>query len=247
MPITGSLGVLLLQAASDVIGARQATAGGGLLVTLAIVAIVIVALFLVALLLLLIPTVRSLRRASEKMEAVLGRLSRDMDPIVRHATSIADNADYISTAVRADVGQLTLTVRRANDKVNEALDASERRVRELGALLRVFQDEVEHTVVSGTSMLRGVRAGAEALRVGAEDFLEGLDDVDEEADDFVDEPGEFLESGTILDSDDEVDEEIEDTLVEGEETDDGYDWARDGGERGDDHEERPRIRRRPAR
>jgi uncharacterized protein YoxC len=238
---------LLLQAASESIGASQATAGGGLLETLAVVAIAIIALLLIALLLLLIPTVRSLRRATEKMEDVLGRVSREMDPVVRHATNIADNADYISTAVRADVGQLSLTVRRANDAVNGVLDDSERRVKELGALLRVFQNEVEQTLVSATSILRGVRAGAEALRDGADDFLDELDDDEEESDDLMDEPDEFLESGTILDLDDEANQEIEDTLVEGEEMEDGYDWKRDGGDGGDDLEERPRIRRRPAR
>jgi uncharacterized protein YoxC len=255
MPVSGSVGALLLQAASDSTGARHAAAGGGLLETLAIVAFVIVALLLIALLVLLIPAVRSLRRTSEKVEALLGRLSGDLDPIVRHATNIADNADYISTAVRADVGQVSLTVRRANDRLNEALGASERRVRELGALLRVFQDEVEHTFVSGTSVVRGIRAGADALRDGTDDFLDRLDDFDDEPDDFVDEPGEFMEGGTILDSDDEfdddivddIDDEIEDTLEEGEERDTGYDWARDGRDRGDGPEEKPRIRRRPAR
>ena len=246
---------MLLQAAgSD--AARQATAGGGLLEVLAIIAIAIVALLLIALLVMLIPAVRAFRKASEKMEAVIDRISGEVDPIIGHAKSIADNADYISTAVRANVDDVSLTVRRANDRLNEALDASERRVRELGALLRVFQDEVEHTFVSGTSALRGMRAGAGALRDGTLDLLDELDDledepiedepIEDEPEEYVDEPGEFPESGTILDSD-EIDDEIEDTLEEGEEMDDGYDWARDGRDGGDDLEERPRIRRRPAR
>lgn len=253
MPITGSVGASLLQAASDVMGTRQAAAGSGLLETLAVVAIVIVAIFLIALLLLLIPAVRSLRRTSEKAEALLSRISGDLDPVIRHATSVADNADYISTAVRADMGQVTLTVRRVNDRLNEALDASERRVRELGALLRVFQDEVEHTLVSGTSIARGIRAGADALRSGADDFLDDLSELEdegdegEEPDELLDEPGEFTQRGTILDSNGDIREDIEDTLEEGEDRDNGYDWARDGGVGGDGHEERPRIRRRPAR
>ena len=240
----GSVGTLLLQAASGADAARQAN--GGWLEVLAIVAIVMIALILIALLVVLIPTVRSLRRASEKMESVIDRISGDLDPIVRHATTIADNADYISTAVRADVRDVSLTVRRANGRLNDAIDATERRVMELGALLRLFQDEVEHTLVSGTSMLRGVRAGADALRDGAIDLLDDLDELEDEQDDFIDEPDDFPESGTILDSD-EIDDGIEDTLEEGEETDDGYDWARDGRDGGDESEARPRIRRRPAR
>ena len=247
MPVTGSVGTFLLQATSESIGARQAATGGGLLETLAIVAIAIVALLLIALLVVLIPAVRSLRRTSEKMEALLGRLSGDLDPIVGHATRIADNADYISTAVRADIGQLSQTARRANDRLNEALDVSERRVRELAALLRVFQDEVEHAFVSGTSLIRGFRVGADVMREGTGDLFDDLDDLEEDPEDFPDEPGEPLGSGTILDSDADIDDEIEDTLEAGEETDDGYDWPRDGGGRGDGFDERPRIRRRPAR
>jgi uncharacterized protein YoxC len=251
MPVTGSVGALLLQAAG-VGAAQQAVSGDRTLEIVAIVAVVMIALILIALLVALIPAVRSVRKVSEKLEAMLDRASADLDPIAGHAKKIADNVDYISTTVRADVGDVSLTVKRANARVNEALDASERRVKELGALLRLFQDEVEHTLVSGTSVLRGFRAGADALRDGTIGFLDGeLDELEDEADDFdelIDEPDDFPESGTILDSDeiDEIDEDIEDILEEGEESDDGYDWARDGGDGRDDREERPRIRRRPA-
>lgn len=202
-----------------------ATDGIGLLGVLAIVALVVVALLLIALLVLLLPAIRSFRRASEKSEALLDRLTGDLAPIIRHATSIADNADYISTAVRSNVGEVSRTVRNANERLDEALLASERRIRELGALLRIVQDEVEHTVVSTTSIVRGIRASADALR---------------------DRPFDFLETGTLPDSDDE----IEETLEEAEETDYGHDWARNRGEgdgQGNGYEERPRIRRRPGR
>jgi hypothetical protein len=148
--------------------------------------------------------------------------------------------------VRADVGDVSGTLRRANDRLNVALDATERRVQELGALLRLFQVEVEQTLVSGTSLLRGFRAGADSLRYDTIDLLDELDELEDEPEDFIDEPGDLPASGTILDSD-EIDDEIEDTLEDAEETDDGYEWARDGGDGGDDAAERPRIRRRPAR
>ena len=242
----GPVGALLLQAASGADAARQATAGGGLVEVIAIIAIAVIGLVLIALLAVLVPAVLGLRKVAEKMEAMLDRVSGGLDPIMGHAKSIADNADYISTAVRADVGDVSGTLRRANDRLEMALDATERRVRELGALLRLFQDEVEQTLVSGTSLLRGFRAGADSLRYDAIDVLDELDDIEDEPEDFIDEPGDFPAGGTILDSD-EIDDEIEDTLEDAEETDDGYEWARDGGDGGDDVAARPRIRRRPAR
>ncbi len=242
----GSVGSFLLQAASGADAGRQATAGGGSLEAVAIIAIAVIGLVLVALLAVLIVTVLELRRAAAKIEAIVGRVSGQLDPVMGHARSIADNADYISTVVRGDVGKVSGTLTRANDSLNTALDATDRRIRELAALLRIFQDEVEQTLVSGASMLRGVRVGAYTLRDDAIDLLDDLDDLEDEPDDFIDEPDELATSGTILDSD-ELDDEVDDTLEEVEETEDGYEWARDGGNGGDDSEERPRIRRRPPR
>lgn len=246
MRVIGSAGELLLQAASGTDAARQATAGGGSVEAIAIIAIAVIGLVLIALLAVLIVTALGLRRAATKLEAMMDRVSKGLDPIMGHARSIADNADYISTAVRADVGDVSGTVKRANDRLNVALDATDRRVRELGALLRIFQDEVEQTLISGTSLLRGFRAGADTLRYDAIDLLDDMDDIEDEPEDFIDEIDDLATGGTILDSD-EVDEEVEDTLEEAEETEDGYEWARDGGDGGDTSAERPRIRRRPPR
>ncbi|HET7623570.1 MAG TPA: hypothetical protein VFK39_16820 [Gemmatimonadaceae bacterium] len=246
MQVMGSVGALLLQAASGADAARQATAGGGSLETIAVIAIAVIGLVLIALLAVLIVTVLELRRAAVKIEAMVDRVSGKLDPVIGHAGNIASNADYISTVVRGDVGKVSDTLTRANERLNVALDATERRAKELAALLRIFQDEVEQTLVSGTSMLRGFRVGAYSLRDDALDLLDELDDLEDEPDDFIDEPDDLVASGTILDSD-EIDDEVDDTLEEAEETDDGYEWARDGGDGGDASAQRPRIRRRPPR
>lgn len=246
MRVMGSVGALLLQATSGADAARQATAGGGSVEVIAIIAIAVIGLVLIALLAVLIVTALGLRRAAAKMEAMMDRVSGKLDPIIGHATTIADNADYISTAVRGEVGKVSGTLTRANDRANAALDVTERRVKELGVLLRIFQDEVEQTLISGTSLLRGFRAGAETLRHDATDLLDDLDDLEDDPDDFIDEPDDLVTRGTILDAD-EIDDEVEDTFAEAEEVQDGYDWARDGGDGGDASAERPRIRRRPPR
>jgi hypothetical protein len=211
----------------------------------AIIAIAVIGLVLIALLAVLIPAVLGLRRTAVKMETLMDRVSGELDPILGHAKRVADNAEHISTVVRADVGEVSGTLRRANDRLNLALDATERRVRELGALLRLFQDEVEHTFVSGSSMLRGFRAGADSLRYDAMDLLDELDELEDEDDeDLVEDFDDLQESGAIVDAQ-EVDDEIEDTLEDREETDDGYEWARDGGDGRGGPAARPRIRHRP--
>lgn len=241
----GPVGALLLQSATNADAARQATASGGTVEVIAIIAIAVIGLVLIALLGVLIPAVLGLRKTAAKLETLMDRVSGELDPIMGHARRVADNAEHISSVVRADVGDVSRTLRRANDRLNLALDSAERRVKELGALVRIFQDEVEHTLVSGTSMLRGFRAGADALRYDALDLLDELDELDEEdEEDFVDDADDVPPSGARLDPD-EIDDEIDDSLEDGEETDDGYEWARDGGDGGDATAARPRIRRRP--
>jgi uncharacterized protein YoxC len=242
----GPAGAFLLQSAASADAARQAS--GGLVEVVAIIAIAVIGLVLIALLAVLIPAVLGLRKTAVKMETLMDRISGELDPILGHAKRVADNAEHISTVVRADVGEVSGTLRRANDGLNLALDATERRVRELGALLRLFQDEVEHTFVSGSSMLRGFRAGADSLRYDAMDLLDELDELDELEDeddeDLVEDFDDLQESGAIVDAQ-EVDDEIEDTLEDREETDDGYEWARDGGDGRGGPAARPRIRHRP--
>lgn len=243
----GPVGALLLQSATNADAARQATASGGAVEVVAMIAIAVIGLVLIALLGALIPAVLGLRKTAMKLETLMDRVSGELDPILGHARRVADNAEHISQVVRADVGDVSGTLRRANERLNLALDSAERRVKELGALVRIFQDEVEDTLVSGTSMLRGFRAGADALRYDALDLLDELDELEEEdeaEEELVDDADDIRPGGAKLDPD-EIDDEIEDSLEDGEETDDGYEWARDGGDGGDAGAARPRIRRRP--
>ncbi|HEU4586434.1 MAG TPA: hypothetical protein VFR95_11835 [Gemmatimonadaceae bacterium] len=245
MPVMGLVGALLLQSAAGADAARQATASGGLVEVVAIIAIAVIGLVLIALLAVLIPAVLGLRKTAVKLERLMDRVSGELDPIFGHARRVAENAEHISTVVRADVGKVSGTLSRANERLELALDATERRVKELGALLRLFQDEVERTFVSGTSVLRGFRAGADSLRYDAMELLDELDELEDEDDeDLVDDFDDLPESGTMVDAD-AIDDEIDDTLEDVEETDDGYEWAGDGGDGRDVPAPRPRIRHRP--
>jgi len=237
MTLIAQMGALLLQGvttAAETTVVRPVAAGPAWYTTLnQIIGAASVIVFLV-LMVILIPAVVKFRKTASKFEAVLDHIEKSIDPVTRHASSIADNIDYITTSVRADVQAIRKTLLVANDGIREVLESSERRLHELGAVLRVVQEEAEHAFVSTASTIAGVRAGAAAFREdGArladadvadddetleDDALDDFDDIDVEAldDDFDDD----LDGGA-----DEInsDSDLDSAVDAAEDMTDGYD------------------------
>jgi len=116
----------------------------------------------IALLLLaafLIPAAWNFRKSYQKASDMLDRIYGDINPIMRHASTIADNANYISTSIRVDIQQVRQTIAMANQKLVESVELAEDRIKELNALLAVVQEEAEGAFVSTASAIRGVRTG----------------------------------------------------------------------------------------
>ena len=158
-------------------------------------------LFFLALMILLLPAVFKLRRTAAKLDAVLDHIERSIDPITKHASRIADNIDYISTSIRADVQAIRKTLLVANEGIRDVIDSSERRLHELGAVLRVVQEEAEQAFVSTASTVRGVRAGAASLRdEGARLASEDADDDDDELEALDDDDFDEYDDDSDLDS-----------------------------------------------
>ena len=107
----------------------------------------------------LVPAAWNFRKSYAKVSDMLDRIYGDINPIMRHAHTIADNVDYISTSVRVDVQQVSQTIATANQKLVASVEAAEDRIKELNALLAVVQEEAEGAFVSTASTLRGVRTG----------------------------------------------------------------------------------------
>ena len=142
------------------------------------IASMIIAIALIAIAIPLIPAAWNSRKFYKKVNDVVERIRDDVNPIVRHASAVADNVDYISTSIRADVQLLNQTVASANQRVNRAAAMAEQRVNELNALLQVVQEEAEGLFIETASTVRGVRVGAETFRRFQEDGEPGLlDDV----------------------------------------------------------------------
>ena len=80
-----------------------------------------VIVFLV-LMVILIPAVVKFRKTATKFEAVLDHIERSIDPVTQHASNIADNIDYITTSIRADVQAIRKTLLVANDGIRDVVD-----------------------------------------------------------------------------------------------------------------------------
>jgi hypothetical protein len=67
--------------------------------------------------------------------------------------------DYITTSIRVDVQQVSQTVAAVNQRLQEAIESAEDRMKQLNALLDVVQEEAESAFVTTASTIRGVKTG----------------------------------------------------------------------------------------
>jgi uncharacterized protein YoxC len=154
----------LQQAVVDTPVVKLVAAERGWFDTVTGVASGIMTLTLLALTIALAPAAWNFRKSRKKINDVLDRVYGDINPIVRHLSTIADNVDYITTSVRVDVQQVNQTIAAANQRLNHAVALAEQRLNEFNALIQVVQQEAEDTFVSTASTVRGVREGAATFR-----------------------------------------------------------------------------------
>ncbi len=123
----------------------------------------VVNILLVVVVLALFPLLLVVMKLIRRLTSLLEQVQGEIRPISLHAAAIADNVNYVSTAVRADVQRVSQTITAANRRVNEAIEVAEDRVRELHAVLDVVQDEAQETLIAAVATMRGVREGAAAF------------------------------------------------------------------------------------
>jgi hypothetical protein len=117
----------------------------------------------------LVPAAWNFRKSYAKVSDLLDRVYGDINPLMRHASAIADNVNYITTSVRTDVQQVNATIAAANQRLQQAMALTEQRLGEFNALLEVVQEEAETMFIATASTVRGVRTGAAALHTENED------------------------------------------------------------------------------
>jgi uncharacterized protein YoxC len=138
----------------------QSAAQRGVLDTIAALASVATTLSLMVLALAAVHVLWNYRKTYAKVNSLVDRVHGDLTPLIRHANTIADNVNFLTTSIRSDIQKVNNTIDSANERVERALSVAERRLNEFNALLAVVQAEAEGVFVSTASTVRGVRRGA---------------------------------------------------------------------------------------
>jgi uncharacterized protein YoxC len=166
---------LLVQAAQlpDTVLMRQVGQERGWFEKVTAVASGLMTIALLVLAVALVPAAWNFRKSYAKVSDLLDRVYGDINPLMRHASAVADNVNYITTSIRTDVQQVNATIAAANQRLQQAVALTEQRLSEFNALLEVVQEEAETMFIATASTVRGVRTGAAALHTEDED---GYDD-----------------------------------------------------------------------
>ena len=207
-------GAWLLQAAAtlpDTIVTKQVETDPGAFSKLTSIASGLMTISILVLTVALVPAAWNFRKSYKKINELLDRVYGDINPLVRHASVIADNVDYITTSIRVDIQQVSRTIATANERLLEVVKVTEQRLGDFNALLGVVQEEAEDVFVSTAATMRGIRRGASTFgETGAPPARSRLtDSLDGELEDALDDDLEDTLDDTL---DDVVDDVIDDVV-----------------------------------
>ena len=122
----------LLQAAArtvhDTIYVATATASQTWFQKVTGVASGVMTLTLMILAVALVPAAWNFRKTYKKSSEIIERIQSDVGPLVKHAHAIADNLNYISTAIRSDVGMIQDTLKSGTARLERGLMGTEQRI-----------------------------------------------------------------------------------------------------------------------
>jgi hypothetical protein len=128
------------------------------------IATVVIALALIVAVFILLLIALQVRRLIRRADPLLDRAKSYVDPVMGNVREVSENVNYMSSAIRADVQQLTQLVDTSRRRLNRAADTAEQRIREFNALLGVMQEEAEQLFIDTAATIRGVQAGTESFR-----------------------------------------------------------------------------------
>src|SRR6266540_4287642 len=120
---TGSAWLMqVAQALPDTIITKQVEVEPSIFQKVASVASGLMSIALLVLTVALVPAAWNFRKSYAKISDMMDRIYGDINPIMRHASTIADNVNYISTSVRVDVQKVSQTVASANQRLMSSVD-----------------------------------------------------------------------------------------------------------------------------
>ncbi len=135
----------------------------GFLITAEAVSTIVLTIALLAVLVVLVLLLLQARRVASSLGEMARHLEAEAGPVMDRARSVAENVDFIATAVRTDIQKVSDSVSRLNDRLVQASNQMEERVQDFNALVEVLQDEAEGIALDAAAAVRGVRAGSRTL------------------------------------------------------------------------------------
>lgn len=132
------------------------------------VALVIVAL---AALGIAIGALLGVRKLSATVDRALTQVNPRLDPLLRSASRIAEDAEDIASSVKGRVTDVLDTIDDLNDRLKAGAQAVEDRVKKFGVVVNVVQSEAEDLLLDAAATAHGVHTAAEVLREGKRERL----------------------------------------------------------------------------
>ena len=136
------------------------------LATAEAISTIVLTLGVLGVLVAVISVLGQLKKLTRSVGEVTNRLEKDAGPVLERAKSVAENVDFITTAVRTDVQKVNESVAQLNDRLKQASERMEERIQDFTALVEVLQSEAEELALDTAAAVRGVRAGTKALAEG---------------------------------------------------------------------------------
>ena len=164
------------------------------LATAQIVVAVSVALIALSVLAVALGVLFAIRKAIKTFDRAVEQINPRIDPLLRSASRIGEDAEHVARDVKERVGDVLSTIDDLNDRLKSGAQAVEDRVKKFSAVVEVVQSEAEELLLDAASTARGVHTAAEVmrsdrrarLRRGDEEDLEEDVEEEEEEDLFTD-------------------------------------------------------------
>lgn len=124
----------------------------------------IIALIALAVGVVFVMLLRRLMTFMGTLDRVVQSLDRDVRPMIDSVKTMVNDSTRVVGKVRAEVESIAETTHDVHRRVLRGIDETDERLRDLGALLDVIQEEVEDTVLDIGAALRTTRRGTGILK-----------------------------------------------------------------------------------
>jgi uncharacterized protein YoxC len=114
----------------------------------------------VAALAALVALLLGVRQTLTRLEAQLTTLRTDATPLITRLNDVAADARVVSTQLRRDVDRVSAAANRMGDSLDHAAARTSMHFRQADQTWTAAQGEIDETIRTATSVLRGVRLGA---------------------------------------------------------------------------------------